>query len=166
MLAMIDCKKRVEGTNNKSVSYMASVEEDGYTYFWGGTFFRFKTPQGLNPPPAGQQPPEEPIVINECQQWYVVRNTWVRSNLFTEIKATAMDPTNLTRQIDDAKDAALQDIQTARDAAVADVSLLPKLLDNGDVLLTTVNTLNSVIDVVNREHHTSIPTISATIWAH
>lgn len=169
MLAIINGTMRVLGQGNKKVFYMGTVEEDGYVYFNDKTFYRFRTPAGLNPPPPNTPPssqPPQPIPITEVQQWYVVRNCWVRSTMFTNLEAVGFDIDDVLDQIEQAKEDAIQAIEDARDDAIAQMDALHKTLDNGDVLLETVNTLNAVIGVVNAEHDAGIEEIVATIWTN
>ena len=92
-LAFVRGKTLVKGVRNKDVSYVGTVEDDGYIYFNDGMSYRVPTP-------ATQQVEHE-VSLSEVQIWYTVRNCWIRANYFTQLKVYWFDPDDMYDRIED-----------------------------------------------------------------
>ena len=82
-------------TDGDKAYYFATVEDDGFIYFNDSRFFRVECPQNVHDlETAGQT-----ITINRgIQLWYVVRNVWVYSNLFTSLKLEMIHGSDIDKQ--------------------------------------------------------------------
>lgn len=156
MLALITGKTLVKGQSGKEVNYIGSVQTDGYIYFNDERFYRATT--------NGTLGTEEEINLENVQQWYTQQNRWIRSNVFTDLKAIGFDIDEILQQIDDAANQAIQAIEDAASAAKDALDVNTKMLHNGTVLLHVANTLNQVISIVNSQHQQSIQQITDTIY--
>lgn len=99
MLAIIDAIMRVKGVQGKSVTFIGTVEEDGYIYFNNDVFYRATLPTNSELSPDN----EEYTELENVQLYYPETNRWVRSNPFTEIGAIAFDYAWLIERINSGK---------------------------------------------------------------
>lgn len=156
MLALIKGKTLVKGQPAKDVEYIGCVQTDGYIYFNDERFYRATS---VNPLDTSQE-----VNLENVQQWYTQQNRWIRSNVFTNLKAKGFDSDQITQQIDAAAQAAQAAAQAASqaggDAGLADTHIK----QNGTVLYNAMQSLNRVITVVNAQHTQNIPQVTGTIY--
>ena len=87
MLAIVSATTRVKGVAGKKVTFMATVEEDGYIYFNNDVFYRANLQDGDVLDPEA----EEPVELENVQLFYPNTQRWIRGNPFTELTAIAFD---------------------------------------------------------------------------
>ena len=92
-LAFVRGRTLVKGVRAKEVSYVGTVEDDGYIYFNDGVSYRVPTP-------ATQQV-EQQVSLSQVQVWYTVRNCWIRANYFTDLSVYWFDPDDMYDRIED-----------------------------------------------------------------
>lgn len=156
MLALIKGKTLVKGQSAKEVEYIGCVQTDGYVYYNDERFYRAS--------PTATLDTTTEVTLDNVQQWYSQQNRWIRSNVFTDLKAKGFDSDQIAQQIDAAAQAAQAAAQAASqaggDAGLADTHIK----QNGNVLYNAVQSLNRVITVVNAQHAQSISQVTGTIY--
>ena len=124
----------IEATKGQdTIYYVATVEEDGFTYFNDSRFFRFETPTNIHDiETAGTT-----ITVNSgIQSWYVVRDVWVYANVFDQLVLSA-----IVLDIDK------QDLQNGLDTIVGYINDVGSeaIGTNGDVLYQLILYIQSLI---------------------
>lgn len=129
----------IEATaDNDRTYYFATVEDDGFIYFNDDRFFRVETPQNIHV----LETPGQTITIRQgVQLWYVVRNVWVYSNLFTSLKLEMIHGSDIDKQ----------DLQTGLDTIVGYINSLGRsaIAHNGQQLLTLYNAVLQIAADLN-----------------
>lgn len=128
--------------------YLATVEDDGFIYFNDDRFFRIETPQNIH----DIETPGQTITINQgVQLWYVVRNVWVYSNLFTSLKLAMIHGSDIDKQ----------DLQTGLDTIIGYINSLGRnaIGNNGQQLW---NLYNSVIQIASDLNNQGISVTTPT----
>lgn len=156
MLALLKGKTLVKGQSAKEVEYIGCVQTDGYIYFNDERFYRGT--------PNGTLDTSSEITLKDVQQWYSQQNRWIRSNVFTDLKAKGFDSQQITQQIQAAQNAADQAAQAAQGAGGSATLADTHIKQNGNVLYSVVTQLNRVIQVVNSQHSQNIPQVTGTIY--
>ena len=124
--------------DNDTSYYFATVEDDGFIYFNDNRFFRVETPQNIHDlETAGQT-----ITINRgIQLWYVVRDMWIYSNLFTSLKLEMIHGSDIDKQ----------DLQTGLDTIIGYINSLGRnaIAHNGQQLLNLYNAVLQIASDLN-----------------
>ena len=139
MAQILNCL--IEATrDSETVYYMATVEEDGFTYFNDSRFFRVETPNNIHDiETAGQS-----ITINSgIQSWYVVRDVWIYANVFDTLTLSMIHESDIDKA----------DLQNGLDTIVGYVNDVGSeaIGTNGDVLYQLIQYISSLITDLNNQ---------------
>ena len=131
----------IEATrDSETVYYMATVEEDGFTYFNDNRFFRFETPNNIHDiETAGQT-----ISINSgIQSWYVVRDVWIYANVFDSLTLSMIHESDIDKA----------DLQNGLDTIVGYVNDVGSeaIGTNGNVLYQLIQYISSLVTDLNNQ---------------
>lgn len=131
----------IEATRGQdTIYYVATVEEDGFTYFNDNRFFRFETPTNIHDiETAGTT-----ITVNSgIQSWYVVRDVWIYANVFDSLTLSMVIGSDIDKQ----------DLQNGLDTIVGYVNDVGSeaIGTNGDVLYQLILYIQSLIQDLNNQ---------------
>ena len=144
----------IEATAGTDTSYyMATVEEDGFTYFNDSQFFRFQTPDNIHDIETQGQ---TITVTSGLQLWYVVRDVWVYTNLFD----------SLTLQMIHESDIDKQDLQTGLNTIVDYINEVGNnaIAHNGQQLLNLYNAVLTMASELNAQGVTVTTPASGSVY--
>ena len=131
----------IEATRGQdTIYYVATVEEDGFTYFNDNRFFRFETPTNIHDiETAGTT-----ITVNSgIQSWYVVRDVWIYATVFDSLTLSMVIGSDIDKQ----------DLQNGLDTIVGYVNDVGSeaIGTNGDVLYQLILYIQSLIQDLNNQ---------------
>lgn len=149
----------IEATRGQdTIYYVATVEEDGFTYFNDNRFFRFETPTNIHDiETAGNTI----TVTSGIQSWYVVRDVWIYANVFDSLTLSMIIGSDIDKQ----------DLQNGLDTIVGYINDVGSeaIGTNGDVLYNLILYIQSLIQDLGNQG-ISTPTLPSftlyTTWTN
>ena len=131
----------IEATRGQdTVYYMATVEEDGFTYFNDNRFFRFETPDNIHDIETVGQTITVTVGI---QSWYIVRDVWIYANVFDSLTLSMIHESDIDKA----------DLQNGLDTIVGYINDVGSeaIGTNGDVLYQLIIYIQSLIQDLNNQ---------------